>query len=380
MTEPKPFLREMPGPKNNWVIDWYALEQFPFARDLEQTPQDPRWHAEGDVWAHTCMVLKALVEMEEWRMLPPHHREDLFWAALLHDIAKPFCTKTDEDGIHSPGHAGKGAIEARRILWEMGYPFHRREAVCGLIQEHIKPFFILEGDETRKVIAISQHCRCDHLALLALADTRGRTCAAEFTRDGEDLVGLFLMVAESHGCLSRPYPFTSNHSRFLYFRLPDRNHLYEAFDDTRCTVVVMSGLPGAGKDTWIKNHFPDLPMISLDDIRREQKIKPGDKKAQGRVAQEAQEMLKVHLRAGQDCVWNATNLSRDVRGKVLSILADYNARVRIAHIEAPYNTLRRQNLTRENSVPLAVIEKLTRRWQMPDLTEAHTVTYVTGET
>ena len=368
---------ELPGPKNDWAIPWEWLEAEPWAVRMVDTPQDPKWHAEGDVWAHTRMVIEALVGFEDWRLLPPLRRNILFWAAVLHDVAKPFCTTHEEDGIHSPGHSGKGAIEARRILWEMGFPFWQREWVCGLIGNHQKPYFILDGDTTRKIITISYQCRCDDLGLLALADVHGRISSPEFHQEGLDDVALFLQAAEDEGCLTSPYNFPTAHARFQFFRKPGRNPLAPGHDTTRCTVTVMSGLPGSGKSTWIENYAQGFPVISLDAIREEMGIQPTDKKGQGRVAQEAKERLKVQLRLGNDCVWDGTNLSRDMRGKVLSILADYDARVRIVYVEVSHSTLFAQNRNRDDFVPEAVIEKLTRRWQVPDLTEAHEVVHVT---
>lgn len=368
---------ELPGPKNGWAIPWDSLEAFPWVLPMRETPQDPIHHQEGDVWTHTRMVIEALVGMDSWRLLPPQHRDVLFWAAVLHDVAKPFTTTYEGDRIHSKGHTTKGAIEARRILWKMGYPFKQREAVCGLVHNHQKPYFILEGDSTRKVIEISCQCRCDHLALLAEADVRGRTCDDLST--SLESIAYFRMLAEDQGCLSQPFPFASSHSRFVYFRTPGRDPSYEAHDDTRCEVLVMSGLPGAGKDTWIAQNYGGWPVISLDDLREEMDIDPGDRRAQGKVAQEAIERLKKHLRARENCIWNATNLSRDLRSKVLSVLADYHARIFIVYVEAPYEKLMEQNRDRASAVPEAVIEKLTRRWQVPDLTEAHSVIPVTGE-
>ena len=34
----------------------------------------------------------------------------------------------------------------------------------------------------------------------------------------------------------------------------------------------MSGLPGAGKDTWVRTNLPDWPAVSLDAVR----VRPGD--------------------------------------------------------------------------------------------------------
>ena len=66
----------------------------------------------------------------------------------------------------------------------------------------------------------------------------------------------------------------------------------------------MSGMPGVGKDHWIREHLPGWPMISLDKLREEMNIAPIDE--QGAVLQAAKTRAKEYLRTGQDFVWNAT--------------------------------------------------------------------------
>ncbi|MEO1646978.1 MAG: metal-dependent phosphohydrolase, partial [Chloroflexota bacterium] len=48
----------------NWD-DW--LQAFPDLRDLAKCPQDPIFHAEGDVWTHTKMVVEAVMQGETWQ-------------------------------------------------------------------------------------------------------------------------------------------------------------------------------------------------------------------------------------------------------------------------------------------------------------------------
>lgn len=57
-------------------------------------PQDSQWHSEGNVYIHTEMVLNTLYELfdGEASHLNDHQRMILTYAALLHDIGKPFCT------------------------------------------------------------------------------------------------------------------------------------------------------------------------------------------------------------------------------------------------------------------------------------------------
>src|SRR5919205_148963 len=87
-----------PAPPN-WSLDWAELLAcYPWLHELAGTPQDPRYHAEGDVLTHTRMVAEALVELPAWRELAPVTHAVLFGAALLHDVAKPICTEIDAHG------------------------------------------------------------------------------------------------------------------------------------------------------------------------------------------------------------------------------------------------------------------------------------------
>jgi hypothetical protein len=126
----------------DWRFDWDELDaRFDWVRAMRGIPQDPVHHAEGDVWIHTSMVLDALCQIPEWRALGALERETVFAASLLHDVAKPRCTKTEPDGhISSRGHSVRGAVLARRLLWRMGSPFAQREAICALIRYHQVPF------------------------------------------------------------------------------------------------------------------------------------------------------------------------------------------------------------------------------------------------
>jgi predicted kinase len=77
-------------------------------------------------------------------------------------------------------------------------------------------------------------------------------------------------------------------------------------------------------------------------------------------------------------VWNATNLSRQLRSQCINLFADYNARVRIVYVEVPEERLLHQNRQRPAPVPLAVLNRLLDRWEMPDRIEAHGVEWVVG--
>ncbi|HOV26316.1 MAG TPA: AAA family ATPase [Pseudobacteroides sp.] len=360
-------------------IDWDKIyDSFEWVRAMEGVRQDPIHHAEGDVLTHTRMVCEALAAMKEWRELNEPLRSILFAAALLHDVAKPYCTREDEGAIISPGHAVKGEMEARRIIYkDMGLgistPFSIRETIAKLVRFHGLPLFFIEKPNPAKaVIGASQTTRMDWLAMLSKADVLGREC-----RDSSDLldrVSLFTDFCSEQGCLEKPKAFPNDITRFVYFQKDNGFADFEAYDDTKSEVVLMSGLPAAGKDTWIQNNYFDYPVISLDDLRDELDVSPRDE--QGEVVFKARETARTYLRRNQDFVWNATNLTSFLRRQLISLFHSYGAKVKIIYMEAPYSEIIKRNRERSRSVPENVIGRMITKLEVPDMTEAHHVEWI----
>lgn len=373
MTLPLSSLLAVPEPPG-FTVDWSALRQrFDWVRRMDGTPQDPIHHAEGDVAVHTHLVCAAMAELAAFRALDDDARMIAFAGALLHDVAKPDCTRTDDSGrVTSHGHSVRGAMLARRILWRLGMPFAMREQVVSLVRHHQAPFWLLEREDPHRIVAsASQSVRCDLLALVAEADARGRTCADQ--RRILDNVELFRTYCEENACLRSPLPFPSEHARFLYLAGRQRDPSHAPHEAFRCEVVLMSGFPGAGKNRWIEKNLPTWPVVSLDQLRTELDVDPEDD--QGAIVAAAREAAREHLRAGRSFVWNATNVSRRIRAQCTRIFADYDARIRIVYVEVPEPTLRAQNRARRSPVPDRVIDTLLEKWDVPDLTEAHEITH-----
>ncbi len=358
-------------PEPGAATDWPAItEAFAWFRRLQGCAQNPEYHGEGNVLVHTRMVCEALTADAAWQALPRQDRQSLFWAALLHDVAKPDCTRVEEDGrITSRGHPQLGQISARAILWRMGVPFGQRELICHLVTYHQLPFYALEHARPERIAhEVSLKTRCDFVAILADADARGRI-AADVQRL-LDNIELFRQLCRDEGCFDAPKAFPSAHSRFLYFRKKDRMAETEAFDDTRIAVTMLSGLPASGKDSWIAANAPaGAAIVSLDAWRTKLGIAPTHN--QGPVIAAAKAEARRLLAAATPLIWNATNIGVATRAALIDLFAAYGAKTTIVYLETSEPELLRRNSARADAVPLSAIERMLGRWEPPSLTECH---------
>lgn len=365
--------------KNRIIDELKVLSSFEEA--MRQTPQPQRWHGEGDVYTHTMMVLGALLEMPAFLSLPERQQKELTLAALLHDIGKCRTTQWVDGDWLSPHHGSIGSKMARQTLWQdYGLCGEKallefRETVCLLIRYHDFPLYAVLNDNMAVMlhwIAANGELVPDFsvklLCLLAEADIRGRMC--DDMEDVLERIELCRNAAIEEGCFDSPFAFASAHTERAYLSGRDIWKGQELFDDTWGEVIVMSGLPGTGKDTYIRNHWPDLPVVSLDDLRVKYHVSPTDN--QGFVVQMAKEQARVHLRAHQHFIWNATNLTTN-RQTITQLFESYRARVHIVYLETTVEEQIRRNNNRDAVVPQHVIDGMLAKTVLPERGEATTV-------
>ena len=355
------------------------LAAFPALGLLANTPQDPYYHAEGDVWTHTCMVLQALIESRDYADANDDERFVLFYAALLHDIAKPDTTVIDEatGRIGQPGHSRRGAIDARILLWRAGVPFALREAICRIISVHQLPFFAVGGNKNGQsaqflIHKLSHELDLRLLCAVAEADMQGR----QYEKKGDCLVDieLFREMAREEACYGQPKQFADLHTQLAYFRGAGITPDYPFYQNPGSRVMVLSGLPASGKNTWVAKNHPNLAVISFDDARAELGLKHGAN--EGAVAHKAVDDAKALLRKKAPFIWNATHLSSQMRKKTLDLLYAYDAQVELVYIEQPEALILSRNHQRDTSLSNAGIMKMLFKWEVPLPTEAHVVRYL----
>lgn len=365
---------------------------FPLLKQYKNTIQDPIWHAEGDVHIHTDMVLKELYKIlnsaEKPYFLGSSNRQILILSALLHDIAKPICTKIVDSRVKASGHEAKGKDYLTYKLLELDLPLNSYLQIMNLVGYHQRP----------KLSVIKNLPRYDYLKLnnlysfylmycLEIADMRGRTC--------QDLDEQ-LMYLDEYLKLSTEYSkenfedmrFNSNLNHYDYNvgkYLKNNNEIYSLSEasaklyehsNNHAHAIIMCGVSGSGKSTYIKSNFPDYKVISMDEIRAELCGNRRDQSKNSEVAQLAKERFKQALRAKEKVVWDATNTRKEFREQLIQTAHNYHALTELHVLLSKESTIRKQNKDREFDVPDEVITKQMNQFQFPDVNETHIVKYI----
>lgn len=385
-------------------------EIFPLLHELEDTPQDPIWHQEGNVRVHTAMVLEEIYRQigSCGESLSAEQRLVLVLGALLHDIAKPLVTReTAREGVRriiSPGHAERGRAYLALKLGALGIPFRLQQEVLRLVGHHHDPKFLVIRDRPeRDYFRLARQCSLALLYHLELADMSGRICSDR--RQQLDYIELFRVFAEE-------YRLWDNSDPYRQWRQVIDDALGEAAGDARDLVlgeairdyevgrisvpeealartypyrdsfprlVIACGPSGAGKSSWIAKNLPEYEVISLDELRSGIAGRRSDQTHNSQVLQSAQEMLKAALRAQRPVVWDATSLRIDFRKRVAQLGFDYHALVTLALFHTPESALFERNRNRSHPIPEAALARQLEILEWPTPDEAHRIWHIGEE-
>ena len=151
---------------------------FPELKALVGCPQEPEWHPEGDVWAHTLLV----VDRARRRIagLGRAARIAVMLGAVCHDLGKPPTTALVDGRIRSLDHEQAGVAPAIAVLDRLN--IHTidgedvRRNVLGIVAHHLKPAMFRQAPHVSDGAfrRLAQKVDLELLAILAKADCEGR--------------------------------------------------------------------------------------------------------------------------------------------------------------------------------------------------------------
>ncbi|MFO0764706.1 MAG: HD domain-containing protein [Patescibacteria group bacterium] len=125
--------------KNIGVIGKY----YPELAKLKDTPQDPEWHPEGDVWIHTMMVVDQAANIATRENLNDEQRLLCVLGALCHDLGKALTTAPmEKDGVirmRSLGHEKAGIEPTRELLGRLTFGHDVNQFCEHVAHYHLQP-------------------------------------------------------------------------------------------------------------------------------------------------------------------------------------------------------------------------------------------------
>lgn len=97
--------------------------------------------------------LRILYEnLKGFKRLNLEEKIDLSYGILFHDLGKPQ-TKTEENGkIHFYGHEKVGEAISKQILYKLRFSNKRKERICFLVRNHMRPLKIILNGMSEKAI------------------------------------------------------------------------------------------------------------------------------------------------------------------------------------------------------------------------------------
>ena len=148
---------------------------FPELKALIGVEQNPVYHAEGDVWNHTMMVLDEAAKLRDTVQNP-------YWfmlSALVHDFGKAVSTEAVAGTLHAYQHETAGLPLAKAFLQRMTAETKLIAYVLNMTELHMKPNTMAHMGSSPKNTnrLFDRSVDPEALIALALADDRGRILA-----------------------------------------------------------------------------------------------------------------------------------------------------------------------------------------------------------
>ncbi|MEK7486574.1 MAG: AAA family ATPase [Planctomycetota bacterium] len=376
-------------------------QQEPDLAKMKLCPQNPKWHAEGDVLVHTQMVLE-----EGFRLLSELPSLDekavLLLACVLHDIGKPLVTNSVT--LSAAGHENAGVTLAGKILNRLNVSLSIKTRVLDLVRDHGVPSALVRSkarDASYRRLAL--RCSCKMLYYLEKADYLGRE--GETKQESLDLLekfkektqhlGLFedsvprelqqfsqLLKTQSFSPLKTQWLLNQCVPLWLNGRLPST--LQEPLLQRYFTLlqppwlVYTMGVSGSGKSIWAQRQ-KDFFLISTDQTRKELLGSEEDLTQERAVFALGYEKMREALKEKRSVLWDATNISYRARARLLNHAQTFHPCIALIFFPLNLEASFQQNEQRLRQVPKGVLLQQAAQFVEPKFHEYNHLFSVTKE-
>ena len=129
--------------------------------------------------------------------------------------------------------------------------------------------------------------------------------------------------------------------------------------------LMVVGLPGSGKSTYIEKYYSNYRVHSSDAIREELSGDVNNQDINKQVFSTLHKRVKDDLVAGHNVVYDATNISWKRRKAFLQELKNINCHKECVLMATPFELCVQRNNERDRVVPYFVIERMYKNFDIP---------------
>ncbi len=365
----------------------------PLLEQMASTKQNPRYHAEGSVLAHTEYVVEKYFELSEQFDLNESERKILYWAAVLHDTGKTVSTIFEEGRWRSPGHEKTGLPIARNILIQQkDISPKERQKILDLVRWHGFPLqWIRKSQKLDDLKHLGTRTDLRLLGIFTTFDFHGRDC--EYKDHTLDLIKNFQsqIVPKAEYELG---PFDALQDHYQSWNLRHKNAAWKAirmgnsklveslveakpytdYKNFGKKVFFTIGPPLSGKTHFLEQSKPDLFRIDLEEFGIHEDLFENEFLI-GRKMVEFKHSLVIFLNRYRHVVLDGSNLEEKVRVRMMEMIRDLEVEIEYLVFESSLEEILSRNQQHDTPREEEAIRKLYDRFDLIHPWEAHSITY-----
>lgn len=360
---------------------------------MASTKQNPRYHAEGSVLAHTELVVDKYFELNEKFDLTESERKVLYWAAILHDTGKTVTTVNQKGRWRSPGHEKAGLPIARNILMNQSdISAAERKKVLDLVRWHGFPLHWIKKSQNideLKHLGIRTDLRL--LGIFTTFDFHGRIC--EYQDDTLELIQNFqskiIPQAEyelgSFDTLQDLYQgWNLRHKNAAWKAIRMRNaklveglvnaDSYTDYKNFGKKVYLTIGPPSSGKTHYLAQEKPDIFRVDLDEFGIHEDLLENEYLFARKMV-EFKHSLVIFLNRYRHVALDGSNLETKVRVRMMEMIRELEVEIEYLVFESSLEEILSRNQNREEPRTEEQIKQLYDRFDLVHPWEAHSIAY-----
>lgn len=148
----------------------FKESNFKILGDLVNIEQELKYHPEGNVWNHICMVTDVASVAKEFA----HNKIEFMWGAMLHDIGKLTTTIKRKGRWTSYNHDIEGYNIVKKMLIKETNNEEFVEKVSQLVKFHMHHIYILKNLPFGSIKHLIESNNVNDIVLLFICDKLGR--------------------------------------------------------------------------------------------------------------------------------------------------------------------------------------------------------------